>query len=296
MIGCNVVCHARVRGDERALPRSAVLLLSGHDPQGALTMLPHAKSLALTALRRAGAAVVSAGLRRLPAHGLAARRAVRRLLAEAALPRKALVRGDGHAVRARHGRGLPVGRGDRQSAALRAGAGRGRLFRRRAADGAGAEIRRPHRSRAMDGALDGAGRRRTDRRCRCRRAGAAALAALPVAALQPVGRTGTGDRPAVAACRSSRWRSGASSGRASRSGWRSASAQDNVRAAFACRPSTEIAVRGRRVLVVDDVYTTGATVSAVARALKKGGARRVDVLTFARVLPGDFQPDDQTLI
>ena len=48
-------------------------------------------------------------------------------------------------------------------------------------------------------------------------------------------------------------------------------------------------MRGRRVLLVDDVYTTGATVSAVTRALKKGGAAAVDVLTFARVLPGDFQ-------
>ena len=69
--------------------------------------------------------------------------------------------------------------------------------------------------------------------------------------------------------------------------------QDNVRAAFAVPPEAEIAVRGRRVLVVDDVYTTGATVSAVAKALKKGGARAVDVLTFARVLPGDFRPGDQ---
>ena len=50
------------------------------------------------------------------------------------------------------------------------------------------------------------------------------------------------------------------------------------------------------MLVVDDVYTTGATVSSVTRALKKAGAGAVDVLTFARVLPGDFQPGDQDLI
>ena len=55
-------------------------------------------------------------------------------------------------------------------------------------------------------------------------------------------------------------------------------------------------LRSRRVLVVDDVYTTGATVSSVTRALKKAGAGAVDVLTFARVLPGDFQPGDQDLI
>lgn len=72
--------------------------------------------------------------------------------------------------------------------------------------------------------------------------------------------------------------------------------RDNVRAAFAVPPQAEIAVRGRRVLLVDDVYTTGATVASVTRALRKGGARAVDVLTFARVLPGDFQPGDQDLI
>jgi predicted amidophosphoribosyltransferase len=50
------------------------------------------------------------------------------------------------------------------------------------------------------------------------------------------------------------------------------------------------------VLVVDDVYTTGATVSAVAKALMKAGATHVDILTFARVLPGDFQPDEAATI
>jgi predicted amidophosphoribosyltransferase len=57
-------------------------------------------------------------------------------------------------------------------------------------------------------------------------------------------------------------------------------------------PAAEIAVRGRRILVVDDVYTTGLTVSAVAKALKKAGAAEVDVLTFARVLPGEAQGPD----
>lgn len=62
----------------------------------------------------------------------------------------------------------------------------------------------------------------------------------------------------------------------------------NVRGAFNVPAESDILVRGRRVLIVDDVYTTGATVSAVARALKRSGAKAVDVLTFARVLPGAF--------
>lgn len=68
--------------------------------------------------------------------------------------------------------------------------------------------------------------------------------------------------------------------------------QDNVRAAFKVPPEHEIAVAGRRVLLIDDVYTTGSTVTAATKALKKGGAAAVDILTFARVLPGDFRPDD----
>jgi ComF family protein len=63
---------------------------------------------------------------------------------------------------------------------------------------------------------------------------------------------------------------------------------DNVRGAFVVDKGAREAVRGRRILVIDDVYTTGATVSAVARSLKRAGARGVDVLTFARVLPEDF--------
>lgn len=68
--------------------------------------------------------------------------------------------------------------------------------------------------------------------------------------------------------------------------------ESNVRAAFSVPKTSAETVRGRRVLVVDDVFTTGATVSSVARALKKAGARGVDVLTFARVMPGDFQPEE----
>ncbi len=41
---------------------------------------------------------------------------------------------------------------------------------------------------------------------------------------------------------------------------------------------------GGAVLLVDDVYSTGATASACARALKDAGAERVVVLTLARAL------------
>jgi ComF family protein len=53
----------------------------------------------------------------------------------------------------------------------------------------------------------------------------------------------------------------------------------NVRGAFRADPGR---IAGRRVLLVDDVLTTGATASACATALKVAGARRVHVLTAAR--------------
>jgi ComF family protein len=72
----------------------------------------------------------------------------------------------------------------------------------------------------------------------------------------------------------------------SRSGWQPrqrglslAKRRRNVRSAF--RPRVEAPTT---VVLVDDVYTSGATVAAAASALRKAGARRVDVVTFARAV------------
>ncbi len=56
----------------------------------------------------------------------------------------------------------------------------------------------------------------------------------------------------------------------------------NVRSAFAVRQRQKIA--GKRVVLVDDVITTGATVEECARVLKRAGAVTVGVLTLARAL------------
>jgi ComF family protein len=60
---------------------------------------------------------------------------------------------------------------------------------------------------------------------------------------------------------------------------RSATERRSMRGAFSA-----IAPAPRRVALIDDVYTTGATASAASTALRAAGARRVEVVTFARTL------------
>lgn len=62
--------------------------------------------------------------------------------------------------------------------------------------------------------------------------------------------------------------------------------RDNVRGAFSLASGRESDIQGKRVVLVDDVYTTGATVGAACRALRKAGAVDVTVLTFAMAISG----------
>jgi ComF family protein len=71
---------------------------------------------------------------------------------------------------------------------------------------------------------------------------------------------------------------------ASQGGLSRAGRYRNVRGAFAVRRADKARLKGARVVLIDDVFTIGATVSACARTLKRHGAARVDVLTLARVL------------
>jgi ComF family protein len=61
--------------------------------------------------------------------------------------------------------------------------------------------------------------------------------------------------------------------------------RDNVAGAFAVQEQGAAELVGEHVILVDDVWTTGATAAACVDALLEGGARVVSVATFARVVP-----------
>ncbi len=56
----------------------------------------------------------------------------------------------------------------------------------------------------------------------------------------------------------------------------------NIKEAFKC--SKSINIKGKTILLVDDVFTSGATVEECSKVLKQAGAKQVMVLTFARVI------------
>ena len=58
--------------------------------------------------------------------------------------------------------------------------------------------------------------------------------------------------------------------------------EKNIRGAFTC----EADLSSRRIAIVDDVMTTGATLNELAKVLRKGGARSVSAWVVARTLPG----------
>jgi ComF family protein len=65
----------------------------------------------------------------------------------------------------------------------------------------------------------------------------------------------------------------------------------NLAGAFEVPGRAKARIAGRNVLLIDDVITTGSTVGACARVLKRAGAARVDVLVLATVVGGEHVSD-----
>src|SRR5262249_6822530 len=64
----------------------------------------------------------------------------------------------------------------------------------------------------------------------------------------------------------------------------------NVQGAFKVPAERQYQIEGRRVVLIDDVLTSAATVDACARALLRARAAQVDVLVFARVVDSPRAP------
>lgn len=62
----------------------------------------------------------------------------------------------------------------------------------------------------------------------------------------------------------------------------------NVRGAFAVSPRAQATIKNKNVMLVDDVFTSGATLNECARVLKRAGAAKVYVVTLARVTREEF--------
>jgi ComF family protein len=63
---------------------------------------------------------------------------------------------------------------------------------------------------------------------------------------------------------------------------------ENVSRAFAIKPEYGERIKDKRIVLIDDVHTTGATIEECTEILVKAGVQRVDVLTLARVVKPDF--------
>lgn len=57
----------------------------------------------------------------------------------------------------------------------------------------------------------------------------------------------------------------------------------NLQGAFQVPDAARFEIEGRRIVLIDDVHTTGATLNACARVLRRAGASNIDVLTFTKV-------------
>jgi len=66
--------------------------------------------------------------------------------------------------------------------------------------------------------------------------------------------------------------------------------QRNVAGAFTAHPEALRRLKGRGVVLVDDVITTGSTVKAITRELRRAGVGKIDVISFARVVTGAELP------
>lgn len=62
----------------------------------------------------------------------------------------------------------------------------------------------------------------------------------------------------------------------------------NVRQAFALKKKYKDMIKDKKVILIDDVYTTGATVNECTKVLRSGGAREVHILTLARVVKDEY--------
>ena len=108
--------------------------------------------------------------------------------------------------------------------------------------------------------------------CRRDRAGAPASLAALVAALQPGDGAGRGGRRRRAACPAIPFLLARVKRTRRQVGLTKAQRQENLQGAFRVPVEAKARLKGKRVLLVDDVLTTGSTANAAARALLRGGA------------------------